>query len=177
MGRTKRLLCTACGFENLAGAEICLRCGLPLVHEENYAPRNALERSVLNDRIDSLPLRSPVCVAPETPVKEVLKAMVAQGTGCAIVVDPSDELLGIFTERDALIKVSEDLETRGDRPVAEFMTSPVQCLDTDDCLAFAVHRMDVGGYRHIPIRENGRLVGVVSTRELLRHFTEVLKDA
>lgn len=177
MERIRRLLCTACGFENLAGAEICLRCGVPLVHEQNYSPRSALERSVLHDRIDRLPLRTPVCVLPETPVQEVLKAMVAKGTGCALVVDRHDELVGIFTERDALMKVSEDLASRGALPVADFMTSPVQCLDIDDCLAFAVHRMDVGGYRHIPIRDNGRLVGVISSRELLRHFTEVLKDA
>lgn len=176
MGRTK-LLCTACGYENLAGAEMCLRCGVPLVHEQNYSPRNALEWSVLNDRIDRLPLRTPVRVLPQTPVKEVLKAMVDRKTGCAVVVDEREELVGIFTERDALLKVSEELEARRDRPVSEFMTAPVQCLDADDCLAFAVHRMDVGGYRHIPIRDNGRLVGVISTRELLRHFTEVLKDA
>ncbi len=175
MGSTKMLLCTACGFQNLAGAEICSRCGGPLVDEHQYSPRNRLEQSVLYDRIDRLPLREPVCVQPETPAMEALRAMLAQRTGCALVIDQNGELVGIFTERDALMKVSEDLEGRGARPVAEFMTSPVQCLDSDVRLAFAVHRMDVGGYRHIPIRKNGRVIGVVSTREVFRHFTEILK--
>ena len=45
-----------------------------------------------------------------------------------------------------------------------------------DTLAFALHKMDVGGYRHLPILREGRPVGVLSVRDMLRHITRLCKD-
>jgi CBS domain-containing protein len=44
-----------------------------------------------------------------------------------------------------------------------------------DSLAFALHKMDTGGYRHLPTLRDGRLSGMVSVRDLLRHITGLLK--
>ena len=53
------------------------------------------------------------------------------------------------------------------------MTPNPQTLVADAKIAFAVHRMDLGGYRHLPIvDERGELVGIISARDILRHLTE-----
>lgn len=169
-----RRICPDCGQENLAGADVCVRCHQPLTHDEQFVPQNELERSVAYDRIGRLDIREPVCVSPQTPVAEVLRRMVAARTGCALILE-RHELVGIFTERDALLRLSLDRSEWEDQPVERFMTSPVETLELEDRLAFAIHRMAVGGYRHIPILSDGQLVGVVSVREVFRHFTRLLE--
>lgn len=171
-----RTFCPDCGHENLAGVDTCSRCHQPLTHDEQYAPQNPVERSVAYDRIGRLDIRDPVVVAPETPVSEVLKRMVAAKTGCALVMDGS-QLVGIFTERDALLRLGLQRDQWEQQPVKQFMTSPVETLDLEDRLAFVIHRMAVGGYRHIPILNEGQVVGVVSVREVFRHLTRLLEEA
>ncbi len=169
-----RIICPDCGHENLAGADECVRCHQSLTQEEAFVPQNELERSVAYDRIGRLDIRDPVCVSPETPVGEVLRRMVAARTGCALVMEAS-QLVGIFTERDSLLRLSLDRAEWENRAVRDFMTSPVETLELEDRLAFAIHRMAVGGYRHIPILSDGQLVGVVSVREVFRHLTRLLE--
>ena len=58
----------------------------------------------------------------------------------------------------------------------------VTCLDasrdsvTDDTLAFALHKMDGGGYRHLPVLKDGQPLGMISVRDMLRHITRLCKD-
>ena len=59
--------------------------------------------------------------------------------------------VGVFSERDALLKLNTAAAELSNRPVSEFMTPKPQTLDTDARLAFAVQRMDMGAYRHLPI--------------------------
>jgi len=81
---------------------------------------------------------------------------------------------GIFTERDALVKLNvRAAELRG-RPVSEFMTRSVETLELSDRIAFALQKMDVGGYRHIPILHQGRVTGIVSVRRILDYITAAL---
>jgi CBS domain-containing protein len=52
------------------------------------------------------------------------------------------------------------------------MTANPVTLEANDKIAFALQKMDVGGYRHIPILFNGKLAGVISIRDILRYLTE-----
>ena len=71
--------------------------------------------------------------------------------GCVMVVEQG-KLVGIFTERDVLLKIGADAATSGPPAgVAKFMTPNPQTLRLDAKIAFAVQRMDLGGFRHIPI--------------------------
>ena len=71
-----------------------------------------------------------------------------------------DELLGVFTERDALLKLNVDYAELKDHPVSEYMTKQPRTLAADDKIAFALHRMDLGGYRHLPIMKDGKPTGI-----------------
>ncbi len=56
------------------------------------------------------------------------------------------------------------------------MTANPECVNADDTLAFALHKMDVGGYRHLPVLHEGKPAAVISVRDLLRHITRMCKD-
>ncbi len=166
--------CPYCQHENIEGADNCAECGQPLMHTHLTPPANPVERTLLRDRIEVLSPHTPVITSPTTPVGEVLKQMVAQKIGCVMVAE-SDRLVGIFSERDALLKLNTAAAGLATRPVSEFMTSDPQTLVASAKLAFAVARMDLGGYRHLPIvGPGGELVGVISARDILRHLTETL---
>ena len=136
-------------------------------------PATALEMGLLKDRIEVLKPRSPLLVAPDAPVGEVLKQMVADRMGCAVVADPQRRLLGIFTERDALLRLNVDVARLRDKPVSSVMTVNPATLRERDKIAFALQRMNVGGFRHIPILgDDEKLVGVISIRGILAYLTE-----
>ena len=166
------ILCPDCGFENIEGSDECQQCGQSLTTLHLAEPATDVERSLLDDRVGVLNPKLPVAVTPETPVGEVLQQLVAQSIGCVIVVE-NEELVGIFSERDALQKLNVDFAALREHPVSEYMTSDPQTLAADSKVAFAVQRMDLGSYRHVPIVDNqGRPVGIVSVRDILRYLAD-----
>ena len=93
------------------------------------------------------------------------------GSDCVLVVQ-NGRLVGIFTDRDAVLKVAgQPVEAR---PIAELMTRDPVVLRHDDTIAVAINKMAVGGFRHIPIVENGRPTGLVSARDVFRHLARTL---
>lgn len=162
--------CPYCAHENLPGMDVCDQCGHSLTDLYLPEPASDVERGLLTDRVEALAPRPPIAVAPETPTADVLRLMVDRRIGCVLVVQ-DDRLLGIFSERDALLKLNIDAARLGDRPVADFMTTPVDTLDGDAKIAFAVHRMDLGSFRHVPVvDEAGKPTGIISARDILRHL-------
>ena len=55
------------------------------------------------------------------------------------------------------------------------MTAKPETVTAKDTLAFALHKMDVGGYRHLPVLHDGMPAGVISVRDMLRHITRMCK--
>ena len=165
--------CPACGAENMEGSDLCDQCQHSLTDLSLPRPVNALERGLLRDRIEILKPPPPFAVRPETPVGEVLRLMVEKRVGCAAVTDDGGRLLGIFTERDALMRLNVDAPRMSEKPVSELMTANPATLRAQDKIAFALQRMNVGGFRHIPILDDDdRLVGVISIRGILKYLTE-----
>jgi len=166
-------ICPDCGHENIEGTDECEKCNQSLSSLSRPRPTTSVERSVMKDRVESLAPREPLVVAPDATVGHVLEQLVARSVGCAVVV-ANHEVVGIFTERDALYKLNVDAAEFGDRPVSEFMTSPVETVGLDDRVAFALHKMDLGGYRHLPVVNEGRITGYISVRDILSHLTAAL---
>ena len=165
------ILCPFCRNESIEGADECAACGQSLDDTHLSPPDSEVERSLLRDRISMLVPKSPITAAPTTPVGNVLRLMVEYGIGCVVVTD-GDQPIGIFSERDALRKINTAAADLASRPVCEFMTPNPQTLVADAKIAFAVERMGLGGYRHLPIvGEQGELVGIISARDILRHLT------
>lgn len=170
------IICPSCGEENIEGADFCQQCQESLGFDAKPAPSSDLERSIWKDRIFKLAPRRPVVVEPETPVHEVLDLLVGHSIGCVIVVR-DEEILGVFSERDALKRLNTNFAALGDRPISEFMTPSPETVDEDARIAFALHEMDMGGYRHLPVVRDGRVRGVISIRDILDYITANLLSA
>ena len=170
------ILCPYCEAENIEGTDECEACGEALSELSRRVPASSVEADLLRDRIERLWPKSPSTVAPETPVADVLKKMVDERIGCVMIVDKG-KLAGIFSERDALMKLNTDAPKFMKRPISQFMTADPVTLETSDKIAYALHKMNVGGYRHIPILFQGKLAGVISIRDILRYLTERIAAA
>jgi CBS domain-containing protein len=170
------IVCPYCDAENIEGADECEACNESLSEMSVRVPASSVEADLLRDRIERLWPKSPSTVPPTMPVGQVLKKMVDQTIGCVMIVD-GGKLIGIFSERDALMKLNTDAPRLIDRPISQFMTPDPVTLEANDKIAFALHKMNVGGYRHIPILFSGKLVGVISIRDILRYLTERIAAA
>ena len=82
------------------------------------------------------------------------------------------KLIGVLSVRDVLTRVGPDYRDKLARPVREFMTPTVETLPPDAPITFALNRMDVGGYRHVPVVQGDRVLGVVSSRDVLTYIVK-----
>lgn len=105
--------------------------------------------------------------APATAtVAEAARAMREARVGGLMVVD-GDRLVGVFTERDALFRVVADGRDANVTRLADVMTRDPQTIHPDARFAQALELMHEGRFRHVPVVEDGRLVGMVSARDAL----------
>jgi CBS domain-containing protein len=128
---------------------------------------------VLEHPLGDIPRREAVTCAPHEKVSEVILRMNELSNGCVLVVD-SGKLVGIFTERDVLQKVALGGLDLTSTAVRELMTPSPDTLPEEASVAFALNRMSVEGYRHVPIiGEDGAPVGVVGMRDIINWMVEL----
>jgi CBS domain-containing protein len=116
-------------------------------------------RSIIEDQ-------KPVTAGAEITVAAAARLMMEQRVGALLVLQEG-RLAGIFTERDALFRVlAEGRDPAGTR-VLEVMTPNPRTIAPDRPFGHALHLMHEGGFRHVPVVDSGRLLGVVSSRDAL----------
>jgi CBS domain-containing protein len=104
--------------------------------------------------------------APQTTVSEAAKLMAKKNVGAIMVVE-NDRLVGIFTERDALVRViAKGRDVHATR-LADVMTGEPQTVDPNKTFGYALLMMHENGFRHVPVVENDKLIGIVSSRNAL----------
>src|SRR3954454_7012567 len=109
--------------------------------------------------------RKLLTVEPTTDLSEAAARMNDRGVGAALVLT-GDHVSGILTERDILRAVATG-GVEGTR-VAAWMTREPETIDLDDSTGHAASLMIHGGFRHLPVLDAGRAVGIVSIRDLMR---------
>ena len=105
-----------------------------------------------------------VSCGPGATVVDAAALMTRRRVGACLVVD-GPRLAGIFTERDLMRAVAEGADVRG-RVVSELMTREVTLAPPDAEPVWAAAAMKRLGVRHLPVGEDGRVVGIVSLRDL-----------
>lgn len=171
------LVCPSCGADDLIeGVDQCDYCQQPLTDLFIRVPASSVEADLLRDRVGDLPAHDPIVLGPDATVGEALTKMVEGGVGCVLIV-VDDALAGIFSERDALLRLGPTGGDRHSQPIVKFMTPNPAVISAEDKIAFALHKMDLGGYRHLPVLEGDRPVSVISIRDILRYVTEHDREA
>ncbi len=103
-------------------------------------------------------------VQPSATVAEAATMMGERRVGSAVVME-DDRLVGIFTERDIVRALGQDFGA-AERPVTEWMTREPVTVSPQTPASDALRTMLDGGFRHLPVTEGERVVGVVSIRDL-----------
>lgn len=107
-----------------------------------------------------------VTAAATMTVSEAARLMQERRVGAIMVVE-NEQLVGMFTERDALFRVvAKELDGKT-TPLAEVMTRNPRTIHPDKPFAHALEMMHEGSFRHVPVVEDGRPVGIVSVRDAL----------
>lgn len=108
-----------------------------------------------------------VSVSPDTPVFDALRVMAEHNVG-AILVMSGTELKGLLSERDYARKVALQNLSSKNIPVRNIMSAKIICVDpgwtAEQCMAL----MNDRGIRHLPVLENGVVVGVISIRDVVK---------
>jgi CBS domain-containing protein len=116
-------------------------------------------RSIIEDQ-------RPVTASPDMTVAAAAQLMKQNHVG-ALLVAEGGRLAGIFTERDALFRVIAEERDPNATRLAEVMTLNPRTISPDRPFGHALHLMYEGEFRHVPVVENGRPLGMVSARDAL----------
>jgi CBS domain-containing protein len=110
--------------------------------------------------------RKLLIAAPQTSVSEAARLMADKQVGALLVVE-GEQLVGIFTERDALFRVIAPGRDPNSTPLADVMTPNPKTVAPEKSFGHAMLVMHENGFRHMPVIEDGKPIGIVSARDAL----------
>ena len=109
--------------------------------------------------------RSLLTVSEDATLGDAARAMAERGVGAVVVLD-GESISAILTERDVMKAVAAGKD--GSAPVTEWMTRHPDTIEPSDTTDHAASLMIHGGFRHLPVVEDRKVVGIVSIRDLMR---------
>lgn len=131
----------------------------------NSAASKALLEQSLESRLGDLIRRVPIVTRPQTSLREALTLVHEKQVGSVLITEDDREILGILTRDDVLSRVTL-AGISLDTPISEVMTRNVKTLTVDDTAEAAAVMMSQFRIRHVPVLEQGRIVGCISERDL-----------
>jgi CBS domain-containing protein len=170
------MICPSCCNQNLPGDDVCRQCKQPLTLFDLPQPENPVERSVMRDQVSTLKQTPPVTIHEGATVGDAVAKMLETNVGALLVVDDKGILVGIFSERDLLKRVVGFVTNYDRQPITEFMTPRPESVSKTDTLNFVLQKMDAGGYRHVPVVQDGKPVSIISARDMLKFLTRMCKE-
>ena len=134
-----------------------------------------VQNSLIQDTIAMLDPKAPITIDASASLEKAIRRMNAHNIGCLLITDDADKLIGIFTERDVLMRVTGVVNDMASARVADYMTTDPIALTADLPIAQALHEMSMHDFRHLPLVDaNNRPEGVISFRDVIRHLKENL---
>ena len=164
-------VCPSCGTKNLEGVDECAECGTELRTVDLPKPASDVEQSVMHRPLTSLSMGQVHAVSPDVPLDVAVQTLVRQHLDLVDVVEDG-KLVGVLSIRDVLTRAGADYQQKLGQPVRQFMTGTVETLPPDAPITFALNRMDVGGYRHVPVMQGQRVLGIVSSRDVIAYIVK-----
>jgi len=115
---------------------------------------------------DVIASQKPLTTSGNTTIATATKLMKKHSVGALMIVEDG-HLAGIFTERDAVFRVLAESRDPKKTHVAEVMTTNPKTIGPDKALGHALLMMHEGGFRHVPVVEHGKPLGMISARDAL----------
>lgn len=164
--RRNVVICPSCGAENIEGVDTCENCMSDLRSLDVPAAYQIAPESELTRQLKGIRLSKPVTISPTAAVRDAIEALKGDPGGAVVVVE-GERVVGIFTDRDALKRIAGDVE-RLDEPIQRYMTADPVTLRDSDTMAAALNKMGDGGFRHIPMIQDGKLAAIVTVRDIMQ---------
>ena len=124
---------------------------------------------------DVIAKQKPFTAPGSTTVAAAARLMKKHHVGALMVVEEG-HLAGIFTERDALFRVLAESRNPKTTHVADVMTEKPQTIGPDKAVGHALLMMYDGGFRHVPVVEDGKPLGMISARDALGPELQEFED-
>jgi CBS domain-containing protein len=175
-GKPAIIICPECGAENIQGTDYCVNCNSDLrtldIPPDTWSPGIGPPGA----HVGHLGHRQAIEVPINARVRDVVAKLRDEGHGCAVVTD-NGRVVGIFTERDVLNRITPNRASAMDMPVAEAMTADPVLMSESESVLVAINKMGIGGFRHIPLVDERRhLRGIVSGRDVLEYVDQLVGD-
>ena len=164
------MICPSCGYDNIEGADRCEECMTPLFNlgaPSADAP-GGLAHSVMEDNLSQLDNEF-LGFTSDTSAGDVISQMRQARLGCALIID-SGKLVGIFTERDLLKKLTGNAAQPPTTAIKQLMSPNPEILFETDSVATALNKMSIGRYRHIPVQKSDGTYCVTSIKHVLKYL-------
>ena len=169
------MICPYCGYDNLPGEDQCAECRCDLRDQDIPSPREGIQRSILEDKLESLCMHPPTTVTPDTTLRDVLKLM-RQKNVASVVIGTDAPFKGIFTERDFLYKVAgKDVDLDATK-VGELMTLNPATVPAEQPIAAALYAMSAIGIRHVPLVKEGKLGEILAVQDILEYLMRIAQE-
>lgn len=163
------VICPDCRAENIEGTDICVACGADLGQLKAPHAETALEERLASAHLRDIAVNKALDVSPGDPVFLAVHFMRKHNAECVLVRDESEKIVGILSERDILMKAAGAKNDLMAMAVRDIMTPDPVILREDDTIAIALHKMAVGGFRHIPFVDSDRTTLMVSIQDVFQY--------
>jgi len=118
--------------------------------------------------------RDVLTTQPHRTLKEVAAQLASRGVGAVVVSDAAQAVLGIVSERDVVRAIGSGPASVLEEPVSRHMTAKVTTVDESASIDQVMGLMTEGRFRHLPVVEGGRLVGIVSIGDVVKRHVNAL---
>jgi CBS domain-containing protein len=116
-----------------------------------------------------------VTIDPNTTVLAASRLLAERRIGALVVTGPDRRVIGIVSERDIVQQLAVDGARALDLPLSEVMTRKVMTCHPADTISSMMERMTEGKFRHLPVVDQGRLVGIVSIGDIVKYRLEEME--
>src|SRR6516162_9176753 len=113
--------------------------------------------------------RDVITIEPAARLAEAVRVLAEKRIGAALVLGADRRIAGIISERDIVRALAERAAAALDEPVSRTMTRKVETCSESESVASIMERMTAGKFRHLPVVDQGRLVGLVSIGDIVKH--------
>ena len=115
-----------------------------------------------------------ITIEPTVPLCDAVKILDEHRIGAAVITDADQHIVGILSERDILRTLARNIRVAGacqlcDEPVGQVMTREVETCTQSDTIHEIMERMTAGKFRHLPVVECGKLVGIISIGDVVNY--------
>jgi CBS domain-containing protein len=119
--------------------------------------------------------RETFTIEPNTRLAEAIRLLAEKRIGSALVLGADQRIAGIISERDIVRALAERGAAALDEPVSGTMTRKVVTTNENEAVSSIMERMTAGKFRHMPVVDQGRLVGIVSIGDIVKHRVQEME--